>query len=221
MTRVQEGVETAERLLAAASEVFGEVGYGAATLREICRRGQSNIAGVNYHFRDKEQLYAAVLERAVHATGEGLATLAPDPHDPAEEKLRRFVYGFLYNLLGSDRPAQLLRLVAHEMVEPTPALEFVVERAARPVNEILQSIVTELLGKAADLRLVRDCTHSVLAQCSSYYNCEAIIRHLDQINVHDPATIEHLAEHVFSFSLGGIRSLAARGPSSEQESIRS
>jgi AcrR family transcriptional regulator len=56
MSRDQDGGDTAQRLLAAATEVFAEVGYGAATLREICRRGRANIAGVNYHFRDKEQL---------------------------------------------------------------------------------------------------------------------------------------------------------------------
>jgi AcrR family transcriptional regulator len=221
MSRVHEGVETAERLLAAAGEVFADVGYGAATLREICRRGQANVAGVNYHFRDKEQLYMAVLERAVLQAGEGLSLLAPDPLDPPEEKLRRFVDRFLHSLLGDDRPAQLLRLMAHEMVEPTPALDLAVEKAAWPVDEILRPIVAELLGTAADPQLVRDCTHSVLSQCSSYYHCEAIIRRLHQMDVHDPATIGRLAEHVYAFSLGGIRSLAARRQSSKQRSSRS
>ena len=220
MSRVQDGVETTERLLAAASEVFVEVGYGAATLREICRRAQANIAAVNYHFRDKEQLYTAVLERAVRAAGEGQAMLAPDPLAPPEEKFRSFIHRFLQNLLGDDRPTQLLRLMAHEMVQPTAALDLVVEKAARPVTEILQSIVAELLAAGADPRLVRDCSGSVLSQCSSYYHCEAIIRRLHQMNVHDPATIELLAEHVVTFSLGGIRSLAARSPSSQQGNTR-
>ena len=60
----------------------------------------------------------------------------------------------------------LLRLMAHEMVEPTPALDLVVEKAARPVNEILNAIVAELLGPAADPALVRDCAGSVLSQCA-------------------------------------------------------
>ena len=81
------------RLLAAATEVFAEVGYRAATLREICRRGQANIAAVNYHFRDKEHLYAAVVRQAVAAAGEGLARIDPNPADPPEEKLRHFIHG--------------------------------------------------------------------------------------------------------------------------------
>ena len=89
---------------------------------------------MNYHFRDKEQLYAAVLDQAVAAAGEGLALFAPDPADPPEEKLRHFIHRFLHNLLGDERPVQLLRLLAHEMVEPTPALDLVVEKAARPVE---------------------------------------------------------------------------------------
>ena len=121
MSKDQCRGETNDRLLAAATEVFADVGYRAATLREICRRGNANIAAVNYHFRDKEQLYTAVLERAVSAGGEGLTQIAPEPASPPEEKLRHFIQHFFRNLLGADRPVQMLRLIAHEMVEPTPA----------------------------------------------------------------------------------------------------
>jgi len=34
------------------------------------------------------------------------------------------------------------------------------------------------------------------------------IQRLSQLNLHDPATIGHLAEHVCDFSLGGIRVIA-------------
>jgi AcrR family transcriptional regulator len=209
MSRGDGSVETNERLLAAATEVFAEVGYRAATLREICRRGQANIAAVNYHFRDKEHLYAAVVRQAVAAAGEGLARIVPAAADPPEEKLRHFVHGFLENLLGVDRPVLLLRLVAHEMMEPTPALDLVVNEGARPIDDILNVIVGELMGPAADPVLIRDCAGSVLSQCASYQHARAVVKRLDQLDVHDPATIEHLADHVYRFSLGGIRALTA------------
>ncbi len=217
MSRVHAGLETNERLLAAATEVFAEVGYRAATLREICRRGRANIAAVNYHFRDKEHLYTAVVRRAVAAAGGGLAVIEPNPADPPEEKFRHFVHTLLQNMLGADRPVLLLQLVAHEMIEPTPALDLVVEEGARPVNDILFAIIAEMLGPTADPTLIRDCTSSVLSQCASYQHSWAMVQRLDHLDVHDPATIDHLAEHIFRFSLGGIRALAEAARSAERE----
>ncbi len=208
MSKDQRTGETNNRLLAAATEVFAEVGYRAATLREICRRGNANIAAVNYHFHDKEQLYRAVLEHAVLAAGDGLMQISPDEHVPPDEKLRHFIQHLFHNLLGADRPLQLLRLIAHEMVEPTPALDVAVEKAARPLTDILAAIVAELLGPAAEPTVVRDCVDSIISQCSSYHHSEAIIQRLHRTNVHDPATIEQLAEHVYRFSLGGVRAIA-------------
>ena len=50
--------ETRRQLLEAAGAVFAEAGYRDATVREICRRAHANIAAINYHFGDKEKLYA-------------------------------------------------------------------------------------------------------------------------------------------------------------------
>ena len=58
---------TRRELLDAAAEVFGEAGYRNATVREICRRAGANIAAINYHFGDKEKLYADVLATLTRA----------------------------------------------------------------------------------------------------------------------------------------------------------
>jgi len=52
---------TEKRLLEAAGEIFAEHGYRAATIHQICQRAGANIAAVNYHFSDKEQLYHEVI----------------------------------------------------------------------------------------------------------------------------------------------------------------
>ena len=45
--------ETRWRLLQAATEVFAEVGYHAATTREICKRADVNLASIHYYYGDK------------------------------------------------------------------------------------------------------------------------------------------------------------------------
>ncbi|MCD8553872.1 helix-turn-helix domain-containing protein [Seleniivibrio sp.] len=42
-----------QKILEAAMKVFGEQGFRAATVREICKKAGVNIALVNYHSRVK------------------------------------------------------------------------------------------------------------------------------------------------------------------------
>ena len=110
-------VETRERVLEAAADVFAEKGFRDATVREIVARAEVNLAAVNYHFRDKERLYAEVLERemrAVHAKHP-----IDDAGAPPEKRLRAFVAGFLHRVI--DRGSRVGRLMAREMIEPTAA----------------------------------------------------------------------------------------------------
>lgn len=60
-TKISLSEQTRERLLVAARVVFSENGFQNATVREICRRAEVNIAAVNYYFNSKEALFAATL----------------------------------------------------------------------------------------------------------------------------------------------------------------
>lgn len=55
--------DTKEKILQAADELFGQMGYDAATTREIAERCQVNKALIHYHFKNKEGLLASVLDR--------------------------------------------------------------------------------------------------------------------------------------------------------------
>lgn len=202
--------ETRRRLLEAAVEVFADQGFRNATLHEIARRADTNIASTAYHFRNKEGLYAAVF-----AYAERLATAAHPPSEdadaadlPAEERLRRHVTSFLSRLLDPERPAWFARLLAREMIDPTPALDRFVRRRMRSNHEQLATILRDLLGKEASDEAVRLCALSVIAQCTFYRNSAPVISRLypDLVPARE---IARLADHVTRFSLAAARGLRA------------
>src|SRR5882762_3772557 len=115
---------TRARLIDAAGEVFAEHGFQATTVREICTQAGANVAAVNYHFRDKMGLYDAVLKESLCVAGhEAFRQLATQSKSP-EEALRITIFGMLSRMSqAAERGAWHVRIMAHEMAQPTEALD--------------------------------------------------------------------------------------------------
>ncbi|MDP8222066.1 MAG: TetR/AcrR family transcriptional regulator [Candidatus Lernaella stagnicola] len=64
---------TKERILEAADELFGEVGFDGASTRKIAARSGANKALIHYHFKTKEGLLGSVLDRYYQRLGDTLS----------------------------------------------------------------------------------------------------------------------------------------------------
>src|ERR671918_1522445 len=96
---------TEKRLLEAAGEIFAEVGYRAATVRQICEKAAANIAAVNYHFGDKEGLYMAVLRFVPDSHAEKYPLdVGLDLNATPEQKLRAYIQALLGRIFDEGRP---------------------------------------------------------------------------------------------------------------------
>ena len=200
---------TRERLLEAAGRLFGDQGYKRVTVREICRAAGANVAAVNYHFGDKLGLYREVLGGAIDAMRETTrAAQAAGEGRPSEEKLRLFIEIFLTRVLGSGSGA-VHRLIKHEMNEPTPALDALVDQALRPRIEYVSSVIAEIVGCAATDPRVLHCVGSVQSQALSYFP-NPIAARLGFEFKGTPEEIARVADHIATFSIAGIKGLAAK-----------
>lgn len=193
---------TRQRLLEAAGEVFAERGFRAATIREIVERAGANVAAVNYHFGDKEGLYAEILEQSCQGT---VDSAEPDPDAPAEERLRALVRRYLSRCLGSEAPAWRAQLVARELMEPTPALQTLVDRVMRPAHEQLAAVVCALSGDRLDEQQAWMCAVSIIAQCVHQKRSQSIIERLGHPLPQGPQALDVLVEHITRFSVAAVQ----------------
>ncbi len=202
--------DTKARLLAAAAQVFGTRGFRRATVREICRLAGANLAAVNYHFRDKAGLYQAVLED-MHLRALEKYPVESPTDATAAARLHRLIEHVLFKLFDEDLTGLRFRIMAWEMIEPTPVLDALVPRVIQPLSQRLQAIVQELLGPAASPERVRLCQLSIIGQCLYHRQGQAVITRLFPEQQYTPADLRRIAAHITQFSLQALQGLAREG----------
>ncbi|MBI3933163.1 MAG: CerR family C-terminal domain-containing protein [Acidobacteria bacterium] len=203
--------ETRQRLFDVAARLFAERGFKKVTVREICRMARANVASVNYHFGDKLGLYTAVVWAAIeHMQKTGDAVVQAGKGLPPEEKLRSYLRVYLRRVVSEGRGSWIHKLIAHELADPTPALNLVVERAIRPRIAYLSAVVSELLGCDPKDRRVTRCVVSIQGQCliNTMDLFSPVTARLGAAWQVAPGEINELAGHIAAFSLAGIRALA-------------
>jgi len=213
---------TESRILETAGHVFAETGFQAAKVRDICARAGVNLAAVNYHFRDKLGLYQEVLQHAACAAG----TDAFDPALPGrtpEARLRGFVRGLLEHIYGEDRPAWPVRLMTHELAQPTPAFDGVVEQLIRPRHDAVSALVASIIGCRPEDRATRLCTASIMGQIILYAHGREVLKRLWRDFRLTPEALDEIADHIAAFSYAALKSIARRragGPKRKQSTRR-
>ncbi len=199
---------TREALLEAAEELFGEQGYAAVGMRELCARAGVNLAAVRYHFGCKRDLYLETVRRAMQHPEvlEVWGTLAPRPRSraAAAHALVRFLRRFLARL--SDRPAltSCTRLTLQEAMRPSEALEDVVSSFMLPNVVLLVEVLAVLSPRSSAVELRFDA-RGILGQLMHYLVLRPIVERSAGLDLSDPRVLREVADHVARFSLRGLR----------------
>ncbi len=199
---------TKQRLLESACRVFAEKGYRDATIAEISSLAHTNIAAVNYHFRDKKTLYIEAWRQAFHQS------LEQHPADggvksnaPAEQRFYGMVLSGLKRFENANYEFEIMR---KEFANPTGLLAEVVRKSIEPLNEHMFSIVKELLGSKVPQWQAKLCMRSIVTQFFPmvHQRPKQSQKHAFKSPVEDlHINVERLAHHITQFSLAGLREI--------------
>jgi AcrR family transcriptional regulator len=94
----RSGIESKQKIMKAAMDVFSRKGYAKASIREIARTAGISIGGVYLYFRNKEELYRSLISERMLDIGSKTETIAGNTQS-APEALSHFLSMHLENAL--------------------------------------------------------------------------------------------------------------------------
>ena len=202
--------ETRTRIMEAAASIFAEHGFAATTIRMICGLAHVNLAAVNYHFGSKEGLYSETIRFVRRRAYDRYpVTYGLSLDATPEEKLLAFIRSFLLRTSCDERNLEFGTLVMREMVEPTSALDMMVDEGIRSLFGQLVDIVRSLMGATAAEETVLACSRSIISQCLFYLFSRPVINRMSPEQKFDPTDSNKISNQILSFSLHAIQGLKA------------
>jgi AcrR family transcriptional regulator len=106
-----ESRDLRQQILSTATRLFIQYGYHGLSMRQISEALNVSKAALYYHFKDKEELYLAVLETYLDEMKLALDQILAESTS-SKEKIRRFVE---YVLAQPTEQRAIIRLASQEM----------------------------------------------------------------------------------------------------------
>lgn len=121
------GPDIEAKILDAAEFVFGHFGFRGSTTALIAKKATIAKPHIYYYFEDKEDLYRAILERAMNMWARELGTL--DTEADIQTILIRYIHKKVD--FSRDHP-HLSRLYANEIISGAPFIGSFIEKISTP-----------------------------------------------------------------------------------------
>ena len=187
-------------ILDAARAVFGELGYGAASVRDIVRRTELSVGAFYNHFRSKEEVYAALAEDGARRFRPRLAALRESAPD-FETYVRQAVPAF-FRFLVEEEEAWAVR---GDPTQPRPP-------TVRADTPEMRAVFEEVRAEIAKAALLGDAAHGDAAEADYLAGALiALVREVgDRMLERRPVDAEGAARFAVTLVLHGVSGLAGR-----------
>ena len=199
---------TRDRILAAASDEFAIKGFDKTTIRDICTRADVNIAAVNYHFQDKQNLYYKVLAHWMDDFMEktGLRESMAAQKDP-KDKLFQYIRAELSYMCKANDPDGIQINQARQIIQELSAENHnpdIFKCHKEVEQDILFPVIKELIGGCEDPAILADAVMAATSLTTHYF-----LRALDDplFTIQTEEDLDSTAEFLATFAAGGLKTI--------------
>jgi len=149
------GQASRERILDAAAEIAGERGYEGTSINSISERSGLPASSIYWHFTDKDELIAAVIDRSFNRWADAIRAPVAVPDDAGPEQLFHLAMqrtGAAIAEFPDYLRLGLMLILEQRPEEPTARRKFLEVRrtTADRARELYQGLFADLAGNDVD-----------------------------------------------------------------------
>lgn len=202
------GAATRQALLEAGLELFGQLGYHAASSRALAQTAGVNQALIGYHFGGKQGLYLAVFAHIAEELGMRIQPIAASLEEQlskaprtarARDELRETLltlFDRYVELFARPESSAWAMLIVREQQSPSEAFELLWDRVLSRTLRVVTRVVGALRGQRASTRDVRILVLTMIGQILVFRVAHtAALRELSWTRI-GPREISHIQSRI-------------------------
>lgn len=197
--------QTAEKLIQAGIELFGEHGFSGTTTRMVADAADANIGSIAYYFGNKHGLYLAAARHISNRLREdlqlermGIAYDHAETLNEAEARqlLEQLVRRMVHLFMEKPEARRWLMLVMREQANPSEAFDILYRDAFEKAHVTVTTLISVLVKRPpADQRVILEA-HTLVGQIVFFLVGRVpLLRRLGASEQFEPDTVA-LAEQV-------------------------
>jgi TetR/AcrR family transcriptional regulator len=198
--------EKKERIINAAKRAFAEKGFSAVGIREIARNAGINSATLYHYFKNKEELYAEVLDRTFKQV---LSIMEEITHSQQEEYtegliIRESIYRYM-DFLNDNR--DFIKILIHELNLESDLISKFSKRYYKDFFSLTGDLIVqqqELAGEDVGRKDVKQFLISGIGLCIIHFLTAPIFEVLDGEDQLTPEKLEERKEAIVDIILHGV-----------------
>jgi AcrR family transcriptional regulator len=208
--------DTKDKILDTAERLFADHGFAATSLRQITTEANVNLAAVNYHFKSKEALLSAVIERTLAPINrrrlellDELEASSGGGRPKLEAAVRAFVRpAFEAHSANAEGMRHFPRLMSRVMAEPGEWAAPVMLPVLHAISNRFMPIFQEALGVKDRTTVLWGAQFSIGCMTRCLVAPE-FIRTITGEKLRQES-MEQILDRLVCFIVGGMQALAER-----------